>query len=203
HWGVPVPDDPEHVLYVWVDALSNYISALLEPDPSRERFWPADCHVIGKDILWFHTVIWPALLLSAGYPLPRQVYVHGFILDRDGRKMSKSLGNVVDPVAVVKEWGVDTLRFYFLRAFASGQDGNFSLDELEERYRSELGNDLGNLVMRLSKLALSRAGGKLEPANDADDLGLDEAIDEFFSRADAREHHRSVEALWALLRRTN
>ena len=135
---------------------------------ARESCWPADCHVIGKDILWFHTVIWPAMLLSAGLPLPRQVYVHGFILDENGRKMAKSLGNVVNPMQVVGEFGVDATRFYFLRSFASGQDGRFSIGDLEERYNSELGNDLGNLIMRISKLGLSRAGGTLNPSEGID-----------------------------------
>lgn len=202
-WGVPLPDDPEHVLYVWFDALSNYISALKEPDASRESYWPADIHVIGKDILWFHTVIWPAMLLSAGLPLPRQVYVHGFILDEDGRKMAKSLGNVVDPMEVVSEFGVDATRFYFLRAFASGQDGRFAVGDLEKRYNSELGNDLGNLIMRISKLGISRTGGKLNPSEGIDDLGGGEMAKEYFEHVKAREHHKALDSLWAFLRRIN
>ncbi len=202
-WGVPLPDDPEHVLYVWFDALSSYISALKEPDSSRESCWPADCHVIGKDILWFHTVIWPAMLLSAGLPLPRQVYVHGFILDEDGRKMAKSLGNVVNPMQVVGEFGVDATRFYFLRSFASGQDGRFSIGDLEERYNSELGNDLGNLIMRISKLGLSRAGGTLNPSEGIDDLGGKDVAGEFFAYVKTREHHKALDNLWAFLRKIN
>jgi methionyl-tRNA synthetase len=202
-WGVPVPDDPAHVLYVWFDALSNYLSALLEPRPLAERFWPADCHVIGKDILWFHTVIWPAMLLSAGWELPRQVYVHGFILDKDGRKMAKHLGNVVDPLQVATEYSVDVLRFYFLRTFSSGQDGKFSLEELEERYQSELGNDLGNLVMRVAKLVATRAGGELSFPGGALDLDAAPVIAEYLQHAESREHHRAVEVLWNFIRRTN
>ena len=113
-------------MYVWFDALSNYLSAIQEPADLHDTFWPADCHVIGKDINWFHSVIWPSMLMSAGYPLPRQVYVHGFILDKDGRKMSKALGNVVDPLKVIDDYSAEVLRFYFLRCVASGQDGNFS-----------------------------------------------------------------------------
>ncbi|MEE3230474.1 MAG: methionine--tRNA ligase [Planctomycetota bacterium] len=202
-WGVPLPNDPEHVLYVWFDALSSYISALKEPDSSREDRWPADCHVIGKDILWFHTVIWPAMLLSAGLPLPRQVYVHGFILDSDGRKMAKSLGNVVNPMQVVGEFGVDATRFYFLRAFASGHDGRFSIGDLEKRYNSELGNDLGNLIMRISKLGLSRAGGTLNPSEGIDDLGGQGVAAEYFEQVQARDHHRAIDTLWAFLRKIN
>ena len=202
-WGVPLPDDPEHVLYVWFDALSNYISALKEPDASRESYWPADCHVIGKDILWFHTVIWPAMLLSAGLPLPRQVYVHGFILDEDGKKMAKSLGNVVNPMEVVGEFGVDATRFYFLRAFASGQDGRFSIGDLEKRYNSELGNDLGNLIMRISKLGISRTGGTLNPSEGIDDLGGREVAGEYLDHVKAREHNKALDSLWAFLRKIN
>ena len=131
-WGIPVPDDADHVLYVWFDALANYLSALCRPDDIVAKYWPADCHVIGKDINWFHSVIWPAILLSAGYELPRQIYAHGFIVDKDGRKMAKHLGNVVDPLAVIEEYSVEVLRFYLLRNIASGQDGKFSMTELED-----------------------------------------------------------------------
>ena len=148
-WGVPVPNDPDHVMYVWFDALSNYMSALREPNDILDRYWPADVHVIGKDIIWFHTVIWPCMLHAAGYPIPKQVYVHGFILDWEGRKMAKHLGNVVDPLDIVRQFSPDVLRYYFVRAFSSGHDGKFSLDDLRERYHSELGNDLGNLVLRV------------------------------------------------------
>ena len=202
-WGIPLPDDSKHVLYVWVDALSNYISALHQPDPARASYWPAQCHVIGKDILWFHTVIWPAMLLSAGLPLPRTVYVHGMILDSDGRKMSKSLGNVIDPMEVTKEFGAEVLRFYFLKAFSSGADGRFSLEDVEDRYQNELGNDLGNLIMRLSKLAITRCEGELAPVGDPDSLGGRAVAEEFFRHVDSMEHNKALEALWAFLRSIN
>ena len=202
-WGIPLPDDPSHVVYVWFDALSNYISALEKPQDNYGRYWPAECHVIGKDIIWFHSVIWPAMLLSAGHALPRQIYAHGFILDKDGRKMSKQLGNVVDPLQVAKEYSVDVLRFYLLRAFSSGSDGNFCLEELEERYESELGNDLGNLVLRIAKLVCSRLGGTIETPGLPADLDPSGTIQEFFQQVDGREHQRAVEALWAYIRRTN
>jgi len=201
-WGIPVPDDPSHVIYVWFDALSNYVSALFQPRENYSRYWPADCHVIGKDIIWFHTVIWPAMLLSAGYPLPEQVYAHGFILDKDGRKMSKQLGNVVDPLEVAREYSVDVLRFYFLRSFSSGTDGNFSLGELEERYRSELADQLGNLVLRIAKLA-QRLGGTIRTPGYASDLDPKPTIDDYFRYVDSREHHRSVDALWSYIKRVN
>ncbi len=203
HWGIPLPDDSTHVLYVWFDALSNYISALKRPQDISAEFWPADCHVIGKDIIWFHAVIWPAMLLSAGMPLPRQIYAHGFILDKEGKKMSKHLGNVVDPLDVVKEHTVDVLRFYLLRTFSSGLDGKFSISELEERYQSELGNDLGNLVLRIAKLVASRLGGTIQTNGHAPDLDHAPTVKEYCDHADAREHHRSVESLWAYIRRTN
>ncbi len=206
-WGIPVPDDPAHVLYVWVDALSNYYSALLRPRDLSGEFWPADCHVIGKDILWFHTMIWPAMLLSAGYELPRQVYVHGFILDKDGRKMAKHVGNVVDPMEVVEEFSVDVLRYYFLRTFSSGKDGKFSVTELEERYNSELGNDLGNLILRVAKLVQTRVGGKVTIGGDNPEfrerLSPDKTIEAYFRYADGREHNRAMEELWDYVRATN
>lgn len=203
HWGVPLTDDPTHVLYVWFDALANYLSALKSPVDLQSEYWPADCHLIGKDIIWFHAVIWPAMLLSAQLPLPRQVYAHGFILDREGRKMSKHLGNVVDPLEVVKEYSVDVLRFYFLRTFSSGQDGKFSIEELEERYQSELGNDLGNLVLRIAKLVTSRLGGTVRTAGHPGDLDPTATLADYFDQVDRREHHRAIETLWAYVRRVN
>ena len=207
-WGVPVPDDADHVLYVWVDALSNYISALTAPEDLVDVFWPATCHVIGKDILWFHVVIWPAMLLSAGLPLPVQVYAHGFILDADGRKMAKQLGNVVDPLEVMSEYSVDVLRYYFLRAFSSGADGKFSRAELAERYDKELANDLGNLVLRLTKLVETRAGGRVEPPSPSDEVGTSPfdctgAIEAFRTRIASRDHHRALDELWTFVRSIN
>jgi methionyl-tRNA synthetase len=203
-WGVPVPNDPEHVMYVWFDALSNYISALREPRDLLNQYWPADVHVIGKDIIWFHTVIWPCMLHSAGYPIPRQVYVHGFILDQDGRKMSKHLDNVADPLEIVKQFSPEVLRYYFVRVFSSGHDGKFSLDDLRERYHSELGNDLGNLVLRVIKLVEGRLGGSAAaPDGFEPELDASAVIGQFSKSVDAREHHRALDALWSFVRRTN
>lgn len=206
-WGIPLPGDPAHVMYVWIDALSNYYSALLRPDDLTERFWPADCHVIGKDILWFHTMIWPAMLLSSGLALPRQVYVHGFILDKDGRKMAKHLGNVVDPMAVAEEYSVDVLRYYFLRSFSSGRDGKFSVADLEERYQSELGNDLGNLVLRISKLVQTRLGSRVDVGGGnpefAERLASDALVASYFDHVDGREHHKALDELWDYVRAIN
>jgi len=148
-WGVPVPDDEKHVMYVWVDALTNYITAAGYPDESdpKWRFWPADVHLIGKDIIRFHAVYWPAFLMSAGIELPKRVFAHGFLFNR-GEKMSKSVGNVVDPFALAKEYGVDAMRYYFLREVSFGQDGSYSHEAIVNRINADLANDLGNLAQR-------------------------------------------------------
>ena len=147
-WGVPVPDDPKHVMYVWVDALTNYITATGFPDDGpRAKFWPADAHVIGKDITRFHAIYWPAFLMSAGLPLPRQIVVHGFLFNR-GEKMSKSVGNVVSPASLVAAYGVDPVRYFFLREVPFGQDGNYSHEAIVNRMNADLANDIGNLAQR-------------------------------------------------------
>ncbi len=153
-WGVPVPGDPKHVMYVWVDALTNYITATGFPDDGpRAKFWPADAHVIGKDITRFHAVYWPAFLMSAGLALPRQIVVHGFLFNR-GEKMSKSTGNVVSPASLVSEYGVDQLRYFFLREVPFGQDGNYSHEAIVQRINADLANDLGNLAQRSLSLVV-------------------------------------------------
>jgi len=155
-WGVPVPNNENQTMYVWCDALTNYISALGYGEDYRgstainekfKTYWPADVHIIGKDILRFHAAIWPAILLSAGLSLPKKLFVHGFITS-DGQKISKSLGNVIDPIAVAKKYGVDALRYYLLKEIPSGGDGNFSFERFEEIYKSDLQNGLGNLIAR-------------------------------------------------------
>ncbi len=204
NWGIPVPGNDSHVMYVWFDALSNYISALKKPEDVYEEFWPADMHVIGKDIIWFHTVIWPCMLHAAGLPLPEQVYVHGFILDDQGTKMSKSLGNVVDPLEVCKDYGSEVLRFYLLRAFSSGQDGKFSVEDLKKRYQGELGNDLGNLILRVTKLVQSKLGGKADNPDGLDgELDPSKTLEEYSKLIDQREHHKAIEVLWSYIRSTN
>ena len=159
-WGVPVPGSPKHVMYVWVDALTNYITALGYPDTESEKFrryWPADLHVIGKDIVRFHAVYWPAFLMSAGIELPRRIFSHGFLFNR-GEKMSKSVGNVIDPFALANAYGVDQLRYFFLREVPFGQDGNYSHEAIAARINADLANDLGNLAQRsLSMIARNRS----------------------------------------------
>jgi methionyl-tRNA synthetase len=159
-WGIPVPGRPNHVMYVWVDALTNYVTATGYPDPSspRAKYWPADVHIIGKDIVRFHTVYWPAFLMSAQWPLPKRVFGHGFLFNR-GEKMSKSVGNVIDPFTLAEHYGTDQLRYFFLREVPFGQDGNYSHEAIVSRINADLANDLGNLAQRsLSMIAKNLNG---------------------------------------------
>src|SRR6516164_9815799 len=166
-WGIPVPGDPRHIMYVWVDALTNYITAVGFPDTESEKFrryWPADLHVIGKDIVRFHAVYWPAFLMSAGVAVPRHIFSHGFVFNR-GEKMSKSVGNVIDPFALAKAYGVDPLRYFFLREVPFGQDGNYSHEAIVNRINADLANDLGNLAQRSLTMAARNFSGVLpQPA---------------------------------------
>jgi methionyl-tRNA synthetase len=174
NWGVPVPGDPKHVMYVWVDALTNYLTACGYPDLEgpRGHYWPADAHVIGKDISRFHAVFWPAFLMSAGVAIPKQILVHGFLFSK-GEKMSKSLGNVIGPATLADHYGVDQLRYFFLREVPFGQDGNYSHEAIVNRINADLANDLGNLAQRsLSMIARNCEGraptpGPLSPADEA------------------------------------
>ena len=161
-WGVKVPGAEEHVMYVWVDALTNYLTGLGYPDETEDlaRFWPADLHLIGKDIVRFHTVYWPAFLMSAGIALPKQVFGHGFLLNR-GQKESKSLGNVTDPADLAERFGVDTLRYFLLREFTFGQDGSYSAQAIVSRANAELANSFGNLAQRVMSFIVKNCGGAL------------------------------------------
>jgi methionyl-tRNA synthetase len=161
-WGVKVPNDPEHVMYVWVDALTNYITGVGFPDEDDPnwRYWPADVHIIGKDIIRFHAVYWPAFLMSAGIPVPKRVYAHGFLFNR-GEKMSKSVGNVVDPFNLADQYGVDQMRYFFLREVPFGQDGNYNHEAIVARINADLANDLGNLAQRSLSMISKQLGGVL------------------------------------------
>lgn len=171
-WGIPLPDDPDQVMYVWFDALINYVTGAGFPD-ERDRFtrlWPADAHVVGKDITRFHAVVWPAMLLSAGLEPPRQIAVHGFVYVRRGDerlKMSKSLGTSVDPAEVADRFGADALRYFLLREVAFGQDGDFTWDKFTARYNDELADDLGNLLNRIVSMAERYLGGVFEIPGEA------------------------------------
>ncbi len=206
-WGIPVPGNPRHVMYVWVDALNNYVTAtgILNPgDNPARRFWPCDVHVIGKDIVRFHAVYWPAFLMSAGIELPRRVFAHGFMLSR-GEKMSKSVGNVVDPFDLVEAYGVDQVRYFFLRETAFGQDGSYSPEAIETRINADLANGLGNLAQRsLSMIAKGFEGrvpapGPMTPADEA----ILQAADAMYPAASAAMDRQAIKAwldtVWAVI----
>ena len=213
-WGVQVPWDGEHVFYVWFDALLNYYSALsYAPAPAdmpgadgelTERLWPASYHLIGKDILRFHAVYWPALLMAAGLELPEHVFVHGFLL-MDGEKMSKSLGNVLDPFAVIERYGPDALRFYLLRDVPFGQDGSVSTAAFELRYESELANELGNLASRtIGMVHRYRDGAVADVELDAELAGDFTGLrDEVSALIDRAELTQALDVIWQRVRRLN
>ena len=207
HWGVPVPWDPDHVFYVWFDALLNYYTALgyAGEEDLTDRFWPASFHIIGKDILKFHTVFWPALLMAADLPLPGHVFVHGFLLGADGRKMSKSLGNVLDPFEVMDEFGVDALRFYLSRDVAFGADGTVGMDSVRARYESELANDYGNLASRtLAMIRRYRDGVVPDVPVDTELAAAFDGLGERVAAClDAAELTTALEEIWVRVRRCN
>lgn len=180
-WGVPVPGDEKHVMYVWVDALTNYITGVGYPDEKDEKwkFWPADAHIIGKDIVRFHAIYWPAFLMSAGIPLPKRVFGHGFLFNR-GEKMSKSVGNVVDPFTMVEHYGVDQVRYFFLREVPFGQDGSYSHEAIVNRTNADLANGLGNLAQRSLSMIAKNCGGVVPQRGElteADSAILDQAVE--------------------------
>ncbi|MEM7777084.1 MAG: methionine--tRNA ligase [Pseudomonadota bacterium] len=209
-WGVPVPDDDAHVMYVWVDALTNYITGVGFPDDQHALwgFWPADVHVIGKDIVRFHAVYWPAFLMSAGLPLPKRVFAHGFLFNK-GEKMSKSVGNVIDPFDLVAAYGVDQLRYFFLREVSFGQDGSYSPEAIATRINADLANDLGNLAQRsLSMIAKNCGGCAPEPGalTDQDQAILSQA-DAVYAQAreamDRQAIKAYLDAVWDLVADAN
>jgi methionyl-tRNA synthetase len=208
HWGVPVPWDPGHVFYVWFDALLNYYTALGYARPGEDltsRFWPATYHIIGKDILKFHTVFWPALLMAAAIELPEHVFVHGFLLGADGRKMSKSLGNVLDPLEVTEQYGTDALRFYLMRDVPFGGDGAVGMAAVKTRYEAELANELGNLASRTIAMIQRYRGGRipeaeLDPQLAEDLTGLPATVAALMDRA---EPTHALDEIWQRVRRLN
>ena len=179
-WGVPVPGSPGHVMYVWVDALTTYMTGVGFPDREGEfaRYWPADIHLIGKDIVRFHAVYWPAFLMSAKLPLPKQVFGHGFILAKGGEKMSKSLGNVVDPMDMAARYGVDAMRYFLLREVSFGQDGSYSHEAIVNRVNSELANSFGNLAQRSLSMIFKNLDGVVPaPGETKEDRALLAQVD--------------------------
>ncbi|MBZ8132515.1 methionine--tRNA ligase [Afifella sp. IM 167] len=209
-WGVPVPGDPRHVMYVWVDALTNYITAAGFPDENapRWRYWPADIHMIGKDIVRFHAVYWPAFLMSAGVALPKRVFAHGFLFNK-GEKMSKSVGNVVDPFAIVEHYGLDAMRYFFLREVSFGQDGSYSHDAIAGRINADLANDLGNLAQRsLSMVAKHCAASVPKPGAFSEaDTAMLAAADALLERCRAAMNeqaiHQALTAIWQVIGEAN
>ncbi len=206
-WGVQVPEHPDHVMYVWVDALTNYLTGAGFPDTDSElfrRYWPADLHMIGKDIIRFHAVYWPAFLMSAGIELPRRVFAHGFLHHR-GEKMSKSVGNTVDPVALAETFGVDQVRYFLLREVPFGQDGSYSEDAIINRVNTDLANELGNLAQRSLSMVAKNLGGVVPQPGEftAADTELLATADGLLERVranfDVQAMHLALEAIWLML----
>ncbi|HET6534633.1 MAG TPA: methionine--tRNA ligase, partial [Sphingomicrobium sp.] len=192
-WGVPVPGSDGHVMYVWLDALTNYLTGLGYPDDTElwRRYWPADVHLIGKDVVRFHAIYWPAFLMSAGLELPRQVYGHGFLLSR-GKKMSKSVGNVVDPMVLADRFGVDALRYFLLREVTFGQDGSYSAEAIVNRANAELANSFGNLAQRTLSMIFKNLNGELRSdyASYQDDIALFSIVNDACRNLLPREFER-------------
>ena len=210
-WGIPVEFDPGHVVYVWVDALSNYISALgydTENDSLFQKYWPADVHVVGKEIVRFHSIIWPAMLMALDLPLPKQIFGHGWLVINGG-KMSKSVGNVVDPNVLVEKYGVDAIRYFLLREIAFGQDGNFNNEALIQRINSDLANDLGNLVSRTVGMIQKYFDGTLPEAQEPTEFDGDlvetarNVVPKVEAAMDKMMFSDALIELWNLIRRTN
>ena len=210
-WGIPVPDDPKHIMYVWVDALTNYLTGVGFPNEKSESFrkyWPADVHIIGKDIIRFHAVYWPAFLMSAGIAPPKRVFGHGFLYNR-GEKMSKSVGNVVDPFDLVKAYGVDQVRYFLLREVVFGQDGVYSPEAIANRINADLANDLGNLAQRSLSMIDKNCDRRIPapgPLTDAD-KSLLAAADALYVQArenmDRQAIKHYLDAVWAVVADAN
>lgn len=206
-WGIPVPGDDKHIMYVWLDALTNYITGLGYPDTDGDaytRFWPADLHIVGKDIVRFHTVYWPAFLMSAGIPLPKRVFGHGF-LNVEGEKMSKSLGNVITPQAMTDEFGLDQVRYFLMREVPYGNDGSFSKESMVHRINSDLANDFGNLSQRVLSMIAKNCGGTVPqpgPLTEEDEAlrGAGLAVADTMRAAFKDQAiHKALEAVWKVV----
>ncbi|MBN1941647.1 MAG: methionine--tRNA ligase [Candidatus Diapherotrites archaeon] len=201
NWGVPVPINPKHTQYVWMDALLNYYSGVKEKD--LEKFWPANVHVIGKDILWHHTAIWYSILIAAGIKLPKTVFAHGFINTEAGDKMSKSKGTVIDPIEIASGYGVDAIRYFLLREVPFGQDGNFSIEALKTRINNELANELGNLVNRTIVMLEKYCGGKIPKGETDSALQKQLKLDKIKDRMEKLEMHFALAEIFAFISACN
>ena len=211
NWGIPVPGNEKHVMYVWIDALANYISTLGYPDntPDMQNFWPADVHVVGKDILRFHTIYWPAFLMAADLAPPKRVFATGMIL-ADGVKMSKSLGNTISPEHLVTTYGLDQTRYFLLREIAFGQDGSYSDTAMQQRMNHDLANDFGNLAQRVLSFIYKHCDGRLPqigellaPDMNMLDLAGPNLLEAVREKLDRQEFHRALETIWAVIRQAN
>lgn len=211
-WGIPVPSDPKHVVYVWIDALSNYITALgygSDDDSLFKKFWPADVHLVGKEIVRFHTIYWPIMLMALGLPLPKQIFGHGWVLMKDG-KMSKSKGNAVYPEMIVERYGLDALRYYLMREIPFGSDGIFTPEDFVERVNFDLANDLGNLLNRTVSMINQYQDGLVAPVSGEEDVfakslreTAQETIKTYYKQMDELHFSQALDTVWKLISRAN
>jgi len=200
-WGIPVPNDENQVMYVWIDALANYLTVLGYPEEDISEFWPADVQFVGKDILRFHAIIWPAILLALNLPLPKVILSHGHVLV-DGQKMSKTIGNIVDPIEILEKYGLDPFRYFFLRHIDTFEDSDFTWERFNDAYNNELANDLGNLVQRLAVLSAKNSVSFTEETiNDAENTALDDQ--DFLSLMDSFKFSKAIDYIWTKIQSLN